>query len=178
MYCGFLKKECNDLTVGELIDILEPYRNAKVKIQNNDTFYIHFDQSGDYINLNNLSLERAYGMSSTKCKNCELMDKETKKCGCTGEHCVTLEAFRANDKVEQPQEVHVEPPTEEYPKTNVDDEFDNVVKVENLIEKMGEEASNINSILKAIKSLTSANSKKSTIISTEDMDVIIITKDK
>ena len=75
------------------------------------------------------------------------MDKETKKCGCTGERCVTLEAFRANDKVE------------------------------NLIEKMGEEASNINSILKAIKSLTSANSKKSTIISTEDMDVIIITKD-
>ena len=42
MYCGFLKKECNDLTVGELIDILErnpsegPCVEYKLLSNNND----------------------------------------------------------------------------------------------------------------------------------------------
>ncbi len=183
MYCGFLRTECNSISIGELIKILEPYKNTNtnIKIQNSDHFYIHFDQDGDFININNLSLDRSY-RNSTRCKNCEVFNKDIEKCCCDGKHCVTVDLFKGPNNNEQSSEqksVEVKDTKEDINvKSDSDDEFDKIVKTEDLIIEMGSKASDINAILGSIKSLMPNNDKKFTIISTEDVDVILLNKNK
>lgn len=88
MFCGKRKLYLKNISIKKLIEILKPYENLQVRVSGQDSFYIHFDQDVDYIDLNQLDVFRLYGKEGESCKKCPAYD-QTVGCSCSGINCMT-----------------------------------------------------------------------------------------
>ena len=109
MLCGYLKQTCKSISVEELINLLQLCKNKKasIKVNGMSSFYIHFDQDGQFIDLTKQSLSDQYGENGADntCNSCRLCDKASGACRCNGEGCLNAESMIETEKYNNPPSV-------------------------------------------------------------------------
>lgn len=101
MFCGKRKLYLKDITVKQLIEILKPYEELKVKLSSQDYMYMHFDQNAEYIEFNILDLGRLYGIENKSCGECP---RYREGCKCSGKNCICNTLYEAIENGKDPEE--------------------------------------------------------------------------